>query len=149
MPFLGVVLLILILDQGSKYWVITHLAPYESWPVWPPLFYLTHVNNPGAAFGLGAHNTQFFIVTTLMVMLVILAAYRYWALHSPRMAWGLAFVFGGALGNLLDRLRWGYVIDFLDFRFWPVFNVADVAIVGGALWLLLLLTLEKKERELN
>lgn len=131
--------LIFALDQLTKIAVRRHLVPGESIPVWPGVFHLTYVQNPGAAFGILKYQTGFFIgVTILVVVAILLYARRL----GPNMGWvelALALELGGALGNLLDRLRFGYVVDFFDFRIWPVFNVADMAIVSGVGLLFLML----------
>lgn len=103
----------------------------ETLPLVPNIFHLTYVRNPGAAFGFFAHKTTFFIgISLLVIFLIILGSSlletRYFLLRLA-----LALQLGGALGNFSDRLRTGYVVDFLDFRIWPVFNLADVALVLG------------------
>ncbi|WP_338825323.1 signal peptidase II [Neomoorella humiferrea] len=135
MPFLLLVALVLGLDQLTKYIVRVNFQPNESLPVINSFFHLTYVNNPGAAFGLFAYKTPVFVAITVLVVAVILIAYRILPPGSPVMRLALALITGGALGNLIDRLRFGYVVDFLDFRVWPVFNLADVAIVSGVILL--------------
>ncbi|WP_106005893.1 signal peptidase II [Neomoorella humiferrea] len=135
MPFLLLVALVLGLDQLTKYIVRINFQPNESLPVINSFFHLTYVNNPGAAFGLFAYKTPVFVAITVLVVAVILIAYRILPPGSPVMRLALALITGGALGNLIDRLRFGYVVDFLDFRVWPVFNLADVAIVSGVILL--------------
>jgi signal peptidase II len=138
-------LIVLVVDQFSKGLVQYLMYEGQSVPIIPHVFHLTYVRNPGAAFGLFAHRTAFFIVATLLVVAGAVAG----ALRLPpghrllRLSLGL--VVGGAIGNLIDRLRFGLVVDFLDFRIWPVFNLADTAIVTGAF--LLLYTLWREERE--
>lgn len=82
-----------------------------------------------------AHQTPFFVAISIIVIAVILVAYRQLKESPLRFQLALALQLGGALGNLVDRLRFGYVVDFLDFRIWPVFNLADVAIVVGVILL--------------
>ncbi|HEY8552434.1 MAG TPA: signal peptidase II [Thermaerobacter sp.] len=138
-------LLVLAADQATKAWALAHVAPHGSVPAVPGLVRWTYVQNRGAAFGLFQNQTTFFVVVAAIVIAVIL----YWLPRLPgragmiRLALGLQL--GGAVGNLIDRLRWGYVVDFVDLDFWPlhrwpVFNVADAAIVTGTallvLWLL-------------
>ena len=79
-----------------------------------------------------ANQTIFFVIVTIIVILAILLGYKYIPLKNESSRVALALIAGGALGNLFDRLQWGRVIDFFDFRVWPVFNVADVAIVIGS-----------------
>jgi signal peptidase II len=130
-------LTVVVVDQLSKGWVVAQL------PVGVPMpgpettlgrfFSLTHVHNTGVAFGLGRGNNAFFTLVALTVVAGIflyerrLPAGAIW----PRLALGL--VAGGAIGNIIDRLRHGYVTDFFDFKFFPVFNVADSCIVVGTL----------------
>lgn len=109
--------------------------PNESLPVIKSVFHITYVNNPGAAFGLLANKTPVFIGVTLVVAVFILLTYNYLPPGRPLLRLALALMLGGAMGNLIDRVSFGYVIDFLDFRIWPVFNVADMAIVTGVVLL--------------
>lgn len=124
-------LLVFALDQLSKFWIVNNFYPGESVPFLGQILYLTYVRNPGAAFGLFAYKTSFFIaISAIMVILTIISAFQI----PPRLRllrYGLAALMGGVTGNLYDRLQTGYVVDFLDLRFWPVFNVADIAIVVG------------------
>ncbi len=135
--------LVVALDQGSKLVVAGRLPRGQSLPVIPGVFHITYSLNPGAAFGVLAHQTAFFVVITIGVLAAIAA----FLLKERRLDRGLAaalgLAFGGAAGNLVDRLRWGAVVDFLDFRVWPVFNLADVAIVAGAALIALHLLREK------
>ncbi len=125
--------LIFFVDQFSKDYIRQHMFPNQSVPVLPGIFHITYIRNPGAAFGLLAYRTGFFVMVTVLVVALIL----FFARHLPAGRWGLKVALGlqlgGALGNLVDRLRTAHVVDFLDFRVWPVFNLADVAIVIGAL----------------
>jgi len=127
--------LVLVLDQFSKYFVQQFMAEGESIPVIPGIFHITLYKNPGAAFGIFAHQTTFFIFITIVVMALII--YFYFQIPKNRVLAriALALQFGGAAGNLIDRLLKGYVVDFIDFRIWPVFNLADSAIVVGVIFL--------------
>ncbi|WP_119072271.1 signal peptidase II [Aggregatilinea lenta] len=134
----GVVLLVISLDQVTKRYVATHLAPYDSWmPIKAiePVFRFTHVHNTGAAFGIFPGGGGVFLVIALFVSSIIIYFYR--QLTGPqilvRIALGMQM--GGALGNVIDRLRQGYVVDFFHVEFWPVFNIADSAIVVGVILL--------------
>lgn len=133
MLFWGLIVLVLFLDQFSKYLVILYLAPWESIAILPGVLYLTHVRNPGAAFGILANWTGLFILVSLLLIGAVLLFWRRILTLSRSFQLALALEVGGAIGNLIDRLRFGQVIDFIDFRVWPVFNVADMAIVIGAL----------------
>lgn len=118
----------------SKYLVLRRLSLGESWSPVPGLdqwISVTHVINPGAAFGLFPDQGGLFVVIAIVVVVAILAYYRYLPSHNWLVRFSLGLQLGGALGNLADRLQYGYVIDFIDFKIWPVFNLADVAIVTG------------------
>ncbi len=131
MQLLLTVAAILALDQGTKYFVSSYFEQGQSIPILLNIFHLTYVKNPGAAFGLLAYRTSFFIVITILVTVVILVIYRKVSPRKRLLRFGLGLQLGGALGNLIDRIHSGLVVDFLDFRVWPVFNFADVAIVLG------------------
>lgn len=131
---------VVILDQFSKYIVVENMALGESIPIIEEVFHLTYILNPGAAFGMFAHNRLFFIAIAIVVIGIIIWA-RKEILASPwEVKAGCGLFLGGAIGNLIDRARQGLVIDFFDFRIWPVFNIADIAIcigVGLIIWNLL------------
>lgn len=133
-------LAVVILDQFSKYIVVENMALGESIPIIEEVFHLTYILNPGAAFGMFAHNRLFFIAIAIVVIGIIIWARRE-ILASPwEVKAGCGLFLGGAIGNLIDRARQGLVIDFFDFRIWPVFNIADIAIcigVGLIIWNLL------------
>lgn len=133
-------LAVVILDQFSKYMVVENMALGESIPIIEEVFHLTYILNPGAAFGMFAHNRLFFIAIAVIVIGIIIWARRE-ILASPwEVKAGCGLFLGGAIGNLIDRARQGLVIDFFDFRIWPVFNIADIAIcigVGLIIWNLL------------
>ncbi len=120
------------LDALTKWLVVAHMAPGESIPVLPGFFYITYVRNAGAAFGLLQHRTALFVAVAVLVIGLILWYGRRLARGSTLLGMALGMVLGGAAGNLVDRLTYGQVIDFLDVRVWAfVFNVADSAIVIG------------------
>lgn len=139
-------LAVVILDQFSKYIVVENMALGESIPIIEEVFHLTYILNPGAAFGMFAHNRLFFIAIAVVVIGIIIWARRE-ILASPwEVKAGCGLFLGGAIGNLIDRARQGLVIDFFDFRIWPVFNIADIAIcigVGLIIWNLLKTELER------
>lgn len=131
---------ILALDQATKAWVLSVFSLYESVPVIPGLLHLTYVRNPGAAFGLfsgqaAAFRVPFFLTVTAVALVAIALIARRLPPGRPWTFCALALVFGGALGNLIDRVRWGEVVDFVDVFWrtyhWPAFNVADAAITVG------------------
>jgi signal peptidase II len=134
----AVAAVVFALDLLSKRWVTTHLAPGASLPVIPGIFYLTYIRNSGAAFGLLQGQTVLFLVITAAVVVLILTYGRRAARGVPLLGIAFGLQLGGALGNLLDRLLYARVTDFLDFKVWPfIFNLADAAIVvGGGLFAL-------------
>ena len=130
-----------LLDQGSKWLVVTSLRLGEVRPVIPGVFNLTHLQNRGAAFGLFANYDPLLVRAALIafsVAALALVLYLLWrGLNSRWTGWGLGLILGGALGNLFDRVRSGSVVDFLDFGgYWFPFNLADSAVVLGALLLM-------------
>jgi signal peptidase II len=131
---------IVLLDQMTKAWIQKTMLLHQSIPVIPNLFNLTYIRNPGAAFGLfasggGSLRSAFFIAVSVIALVVLSLLYT----KAPRETWLLRFslslVMGGAIGNLIDRIRLGEVVDFLDFYLgsyhWPAFNVADSCITIG------------------
>ena len=129
-----IVVLIFLVDQLSKYFIATTFRIGESRPVIDHIFHLTYVRNTGGAFGLLKDWAPLLIIISLVAIVVIVRIAVMRQTVSPRQRIGqyaVAAILGGALGNLADRLHLGYVVDFLDFRVWPVFNVADVAITIG------------------
>lgn len=129
---------IFAVDQLTKAMVKARMTPNQSIPIIDNILHLTYVQNTGAAFSLFKGRVFFFVV----VSFAVIAAIVYCMIRLPKekdfFKLPLALVLGGALGNLVDRLRFGYVVDFIDFRIWPVFNVADSAVVIGVLLLLYL-----------
>ncbi|GAB6138504.1 signal peptidase II [Halanaerobaculum tunisiense] len=122
-------LTILILDQLTKYLVVKNFFLYQSIPIIKEFFHLTYVQNKGAAFGILQGRLIFFIVVTCLLVAMLIYFYQELPLDNLGNQIALGLALAGALGNLIDRIRLGYVIDFLDFRVWPVFNIADSAIV--------------------
>ncbi len=132
--FLGVAALVLLVDQVSKYLVFTNLSVGEMWnplAFLRPFVTLTHVTNTGAAFGLFQGHGTLFAIVPILVVAGILVFYRYLPPSEILLKVSLGLQLGGAMGNLLDRLRLGNVVDFIDFKIWPVFNLADAAVVAG------------------
>lgn len=145
---------ILILDQFTKALVHRHMHLYESIPIIKNFFAFTYIKNPGAAFGLlagmGENFRFYFFITASILALILLGIFFYKTAQGD--LWGItgiSLVAGGALGNLVDRLRLGEVIDFLDFSIgpyhWPAFNVADSAITTGMVLLIIQLLFRSKQ----
>jgi signal peptidase II len=132
-----VVFCVVAIDQITKYLVVSNMTEGMSIPILEHIFHLTFVLNPGAAFGMLENNREFFIIMALAV-LVLVVYMRKSILEEPlEIQLGIALFVGGALGNLIDRIQTGLVVDFFDFRIWPVFNMADIAIcvgVGVIIW---------------
>ena len=126
-----------MLDQITKYMIVSNMTEGMSIPIINQVFHLTFVLNPGAAFGMLEHNREFFIIMAIAVLMFVVYM-RKKILEEPlTVQIGIALFVGGALGNLIDRMKTGLVVDFFDFRIWPVFNVADIAIclgVGVMIW---------------
>ncbi|MGB9680235.1 MAG: signal peptidase II [Thermoanaerobacteraceae bacterium] len=128
-----IVIFVVFIDQFSKYLAVKYLMPIGNFPVIKNFFYLTYVENKGAAFGILQNKTIFFIIITVFVGLILI----YSMIKLPENSlynYTLAMILGGAIGNLIDRVRLGYVVDFINFKFFPaVFNIADSFIVVGAI----------------
>lgn len=138
---LGVVLL----DQATKLWIQHHMVLYTTRPVIPDFFNIVYVLNRGAAFGFLnrsdiAWQTYFFFAATALAVMIIVHLLRMARDDDKLLVVGLGSILGGAVGNLIDRIKTGQVVDFLDFYWksyhWPAFNVADIAIFLGSLALL-------------
>lgn len=122
--------LVIALDQLSKYVVRATLSRGESFPE-EGFLRITHVTNTGAAFGILQGQTFFLVVATAVGLSTIVLYYLYPPMEHGLVRLALGLQLGGAIGNLTDRLRLGRVTDFIDFQFWPAFNVADSSIVIG------------------
>lgn len=129
-----IALIVLAADQASKVWVIQNIPLNTTYDILPPIrdfFVLTYITNAGAAFGLFPQLSIVFTFVALIVSFAIVWYYR----SIPAGQWlvrvSLGLQLGGAIGNLIDRLRFGYVTDMLYVRYFPVFNIADSAIVTG------------------
>ena len=144
LKWLWLSLLAVILDQASKLAIAGSMKLYESIQIMP-FFKLTYVHNPGAAFSFlseaGGWQRWFFAGLALAISVVIAVWLTRLQKHETLLAVALSLVLGGAVGNLIDRLAYGYVIDFLDVYYdtwhWPAFNIADSAITVGVMLMLL------------
>jgi signal peptidase II len=134
--FFLVAALVVAADQLAKHAVAAHFMPDESRIVVPHALWLTYVQNHRGAFGLFGGHPLVLAAIALGVVILFYVWYRQGgATPSVHIAFGM--ILGGAIGNIIDRVRYGYVIDFIDLRWWPVFNVADSAITIGVCLLLL------------
>lgn len=131
-------LFIIILDQASKAYISRNLFLGQSIPVIKNVFHISLVHNTGVAFGLFKGYGIFFVVLSFSIAAYI-ARYAIVNRHkdSFRKRMALSLILGGACGNLIDRLRFGHIVDFFDLRVWPVFNIADSAITIGMLFLII------------
>lgn len=144
LKWLGLSLLAIVLDQGSKLIIDSSMQLYQSIPVLPS-FNLTYVHNTGAAFSFlseaGGWQRWFFAGLALGISIIIAIWLSRLQKHETLLAVSLSLILGGAVGNLIDRLAYGYVIDFLDVYYgtwhWPAFNIADSAITLGVALMLL------------
>lgn len=130
---------VLALDQVTKRYVDATMPLGDSWPSdsWP--FRFLHLKNTGAAFSLLQNQTLFLTVMSVVGLGAILLYFRYRPSDHPLLRIALALQLGGALGNLVDRVRYGYVTDFLKIPRWPVFNLADSAISIGVVTVIIFL----------
>lgn len=153
--FLGIAALVILLDQLTKGWIIATMRLHDAYPVIDGFFNIIYVRNPGAAFGFLAgaspvFRSVFFLAVTLAAIFLILHYLRQTKIEEITLVLSLALILAGAVGNLIDRVRFGEVVDFLDVYVgtyhWPAFNVADAAITTGAALLVILLLGKRKEK---
>ena len=149
MGFILFALFIILLDQASKLYIQYSMHIGESIPVIEGIFYITYIENPRTSFGLFEYNSSFFVIAMLISVILVILIYKKIIFKKDSFMYiPLTLVFGGAVGNLIDRVRIdGRVIDFIDFRIWPVFNFADSAIVCGMLILLIHVLFRAPEKE--
>lgn len=138
--FFSIILAVVCADQVSKYWIVEHFTLHESKVVIPEFFNLTYLTNNGAAFSILAGQPAmwrqvFFVGAACVALTIIWIAQRSYGRRSRLYSVAFALIAGGAIGNLIDRIRLGYVVDFLDVYVgqyhWPAFNIADSAITVG------------------
>lgn len=153
MIYISIIIFAIFLDQYSKYLILTLFNPQESLPLIPNFFHLTYVENTGAAFSLFS-DMQFFLIATnlLFIGILILILIKIPKIKENR--WiniSISFIIGGAIGNLIDRIRLNFVVDFLDFRFvnFAIFNFADIFVVCGSIFLVIALLTNKNFLENN
>ena len=152
----AVIVLIVLLDQLTKFLAVKYLQPVGSVPLLKGVFHLTYLENPGAAFGIFSDKPWIFQICSVVGILALFA-YLFWDVsllddkgedgkYPSIPFWSglcLAFIVGGGIGNMIDRIALGYVVDFFDFTLinFAVFNVADCFVTVGAFWLIGLLAL--------
>ena len=140
LKFGAIAIVIVILDQITKWMIFHSLALHDVFPVIPGCFNLIHIQNPGSAFGLFATHPSLFrnvflLTASVVALCLVLYLYQNTPREYPILSFGFALIFGGAIGNMIDRVRLGRVIDFIDVYIgtfhWPAFNIADSAITIG------------------
>ena len=155
LPWLGLSLVVVVLDQLTKAWVLSSLPEYQPIPVVEGFWNWYRTYNTGAAFsflaGAGGWQKYFFVVLAFAISGLL----GFWLSRTPRGDWRtalpFALVIGGALGNVIDRLLHGHVVDFIQWywrdHYWPAFNLADAAIVGGAVGIALFGLLQGRQAQ--
>lgn len=134
LSILSIAALVFVLDQATKFLVVQFIPLYQSWAPLPGLarvFQFTFTTNTGAAFGIFPQLGGVFMVVAIVVIASIVIFYHHLPIENFWVRVSLGLQLGGALGNLFDRLTRGYVVDFVDIGFWPIFNLADLSIVIG------------------
>lgn len=129
------IIIVIILDQLTKYIVSKYMQVSQSIPLIKNILHITYIQNTGAGFGiLKGWNTILIFVSLIIVGIILFYFDR--IIKEEQIHIPIALILGGAIGNIIDRIFLGYVIDFIDFRIWPAFNVADSCVTIGALWLI-------------
>ena len=148
--FVLIAVLIVLVDQLTKFWVVNNLPYGETIPILGNVFSLNYIHNEGAAFSILTGKIGLLSIISIVVVLVV--AVIWYRTPKEQKIWRFAYalLIGGALGNWLDRIRLGYVVDFLRFPNFPVFNVADCMLVGSVILICLLVLLDfRKESKAN
>jgi signal peptidase II len=135
--------IVIALDQTTKWIVRSNLGLYESWPAGGGFFSIVHVVNSGAAFGILQGQTPFLIVTSMLGLAAILLYYVYPPMDHGIIRLALGMQLGGAIGNLIDRVRVGEVTDFIHVGSFPTFNIADSSITISIITVLLFFALQE------
>ena len=136
---LSIAALVVVLDQFTKFLVKNNLQLGDSIPLIKNIFHLTYVTNTGSAFGLFKNLNVFFVIFSIIVIFVIFYYLRQIKKKERLVIYSIGLLLGGTIGNLIDRIAYGAVIDFIDFKIWPVFNVADSAVTISIVMLIILL----------
>lgn len=145
--FYTVLIIWLLLDQLTKYYVMNHFLLGESLPVIPNVFHLTYIINRGAAFGMLANQRWFFLLVAFVLLAVCAFYWKRLAKGHWTLQIGSALLVAGAIGNGIDRYMLHGVVDFFDFRIWPIFNVADIGICIGVAFVVFYLFSLKEDHE--
>ena len=141
---------VVVLDQITKWLAVEYLIPVGTVPIIKDALHLTYVENPGAAFGMMQNSRWIFLLVSTVAIIAIIIYLIKFAPKNKLALLSLAFILGGGIGNMIDRVALGYVVDFIDFRLinFAVFNVADSFVcVGAALLIIYVLFIEGKENK--
>ena len=140
------VLVLVVIDQLVKHWVVASVVLNTAHPLLPHVLALTNLRNNGAAWSILEGQQWFFSLVTVVALAVILYLFYRWR-HNPRLLLPLSFVLAGAVGNFIDRIQHGYVVDMFETLFvnFPVFNVADCCLTIGVVWLVIIIIREEEE----
>ncbi|RDY24894.1 signal peptidase II [Romboutsia maritimum] len=145
-----IIVLLIGIDQLSKWWALNYLQDALSIPVIQNVFHLTYVENRGAAFGMFQNNQIIFIIVAL-----IASVFGLYYLHTKKVSiiskMGIILIISGAIGNLIDRVRLGFVVDYFDFRVvWQyVFNIADIFVVLGTIFLCVYILFSEEKKQVK
>ena len=145
MIYFILILALIVFDQGVKWLIVANMVPYSSIEIWR-FIHLTFVQNTGAAFGLFEGAKVFFIFFTA----ALITAYFFFFCRRKgfeRYRLAASLMVGGAAGNCIDRIFRGYVVDFIDLSYWPVFNIADIAVVCGTLLLAIRIIFSERKQK--
>jgi signal peptidase II len=132
-------LFIVFLDQLTKFLIKQNFQLNQSIPIIKSILHLTYITNTGSAFGLFKSFNVFFILFSIIVIILIFYYLNKVKENEKALQFAVGFLLGGTIGNLIDRVSYGFVIDFIDFRIWPVFNIADSAVSISVILLIVLL----------
>ena len=141
---------VVVLDQLTKWLAVEYLIPVGTVPIIKDALHLTYVENPGAAFGMMQNSRWIFLLVSTVAIIAIIIYLIKFAPKNKLALLSLAFILGGGIGNMIDRVALGYVVDFIDFRLinFAVFNVADSFVcVGAALLIIYVLLIDGKENK--
>ena len=135
----SIALVVVFLDQLTKFLIKENFQLSHSLPIIKNILHLTYVTNTGSAFGLFKNFNIFLICFSIIAIIVIFYYLKSIVKNEKLLQFAVGLLLGGTIGNLIDRLLYGAVIDFIDFRIWPVFNIADSAVTISALLLIILM----------
>lgn len=148
MKFYLIAICSIILDQITKNLILIKFSgklPGYSEKILGDFFYFTFVQNKGTAFGLKLITSPWPVLASTLFVFILLTYHIIQKTKAQLFMYGLSLILGGAIGNLIDRFKYGYVVDFMDIRVWPVFNVADIVITIGVIMVILHLFLNPAE----